>query len=310
MYYSFIVNPNASGKRGEKIWRKLEKQLKHLGVQYEAFLTEKAGDARKWAAELTEHQRESKILIVVGGDGTASEVLDGISFCGPLTFGYIPTDSGNDLARSMKLPKNPSICLKKILNPRYHKLLDYGVLSYGEGESLTHRRFLISAGIGMDAMVCQDLLHFRMRKVLSRVGLGKFGYLLMGIKRLAFTKPIKGYLVLDGIQKVEFNHIYFVAVHNQPYEGGGFRFAANADPYDGKLNVCVIHSANRMRVLNLLAGAFFGIKKEKNRIRCYVCEEVRVHVEQPLAIHADGEECPAERDMTVRCIPQKLRVIV
>ena len=29
--YSFIVNPNASGGRGERIWRRLEKQLKHLG---------------------------------------------------------------------------------------------------------------------------------------------------------------------------------------------------------------------------------------------------------------------------------------
>ena len=81
--YSFIVNPNASGGRGERIWRRLEKQLKHLGVPYEAFVTEKTGDARRLACDLTEHQREPRILIAVGGDGTVSEVLDGISFCGP-----------------------------------------------------------------------------------------------------------------------------------------------------------------------------------------------------------------------------------
>ena len=56
--YSFIVNPNASGGRGERIWRRLEKQLKHLGVSYEAFVTEKTGDARSLACDLTEHQRE------------------------------------------------------------------------------------------------------------------------------------------------------------------------------------------------------------------------------------------------------------
>ena len=77
--YSFIVNPNASGGRGERIWRRLEKQLKHLGVPYEAFVTEKTGDARRLACDLTEHQREPRILIAVGGDGTVSEVLDGIS---------------------------------------------------------------------------------------------------------------------------------------------------------------------------------------------------------------------------------------
>ena len=71
--YSFIVNPNASGGRGERIWRRLEKQLKHLGVPYEAFVTEKTGDARRLACDLTEHQREPRILIAVGGDGTVSE---------------------------------------------------------------------------------------------------------------------------------------------------------------------------------------------------------------------------------------------
>ena len=64
--YSFIVNPNASGGRGERIWRRLEKQLKHLGVPYEAFVTEKTGDARRLACDLTEHQREPRILIAVG----------------------------------------------------------------------------------------------------------------------------------------------------------------------------------------------------------------------------------------------------
>ena len=223
--YSFIVNPNASGGRGERIWRRLEKQLKHLGVPYEAFVTEKTGDARRLACDLTEHQREPRILIAVGGDGTVSEVLDGISFCGPVTLGYIPTGSGNDLARSLRLPKSPSRCLKKILNPKYHKLLDYGVLSYGD--HLTHRRFMVSTGIGMDAMVCQDILHSKTKRGLSKVGLGKLSYMLVGAKRILFTRPVKGYLVLDGAQKVEFNHIYFVAVHNHPYEGGGFRETAD-----------------------------------------------------------------------------------
>ena len=95
---------------------------------------------------------------------------------------------------------------------------------------------------------------------------------------------MKGYLVLDGAQKVEFNHIYFVAVHNHPYEGGGFRFAPGADPGDGRLNVCVIHSASRLQVLKLLISALFGMtKKKKNRIRCYTCQEVEIHMDQPMA---------------------------
>lgn len=49
MYY-FIVNPNAHGGRGEKIWRKLERQIIRSGIRYEAYQTEEPGDARRIAA--------------------------------------------------------------------------------------------------------------------------------------------------------------------------------------------------------------------------------------------------------------------
>lgn len=306
--YHFIVNPNARGGRGAKIWRRLEKQLIHQGIEYEAFLTEKAGDASAFAVSLTERCREPKVIIAVGGDGTMNEVLDGLSFCGQVTIGYIPAGSGNDLARSLKLPKSPSRCLKKILNPRYHKLLDYGVLSYGE--QLTHRRFMVSSGIGMDAMVCQDILKSKIKRVLGKVHLGKLSYVLVGIKRLLFTWPVKGYLILDGVQKVEFNHIYFISAHIHPFEGGGFRFAPGADPCDGKLTVCVVHNGKKHKLIPVLVGAFFRRSGRRHGVRNYTCQEVEVHVERPMAVHADGEDCMCQKDIHIRCIPQKVRMIV
>lgn len=306
--YHFIVNPNSRGGRGEKIWRRLEKQLIHQGIEYEAFLTEKAGDASAFAASLTERCREPKVIIAVGGDGTMNEVLDGLSFCGQVTIGYIPAGSGNDLARSLKLPGSPSRCLKKILNPRYHKLLDYGVLSYGE--QLTHRRFMVSAGIGMDAMVCQDILKSKIKRVLGKVHLGKLSYVLVGIKRLFFTWPVKGYLILDGVQKVEFNHIYFISAHIHPFEGGGFRFAPGADPCDGKLTICVVHNGKKRKIIPVLVGAFFGRRSKRHGVRNYTCQEVEIHVERPMAVHVDGEDCMCQKDIHIRCIPQKVRMIV
>lgn len=104
--YSFIVNPNASGRAGREDMAKAGKSsLSTWGYRMKAFVTEKTGDARRLACDLTEHQREPRILIAVGGDGTVSEVLDGISFCGPVTLGYIPTGSGNDLAGVCGFPR-------------------------------------------------------------------------------------------------------------------------------------------------------------------------------------------------------------
>ena len=100
MYY-FIVNPNAHGGRGKKIWRKLERQIHKSGIHYEAFQTEAPGDARRMAAELTANMQEPATIVAVGGDGTVNEVLNGLAISDLLTVGYIPTGSGNDLARRL-----------------------------------------------------------------------------------------------------------------------------------------------------------------------------------------------------------------
>ena len=90
MYY-FIVNPNAHGGRGKKIWRKLERQIHKSGIHYEAFQTEAPGDARRMAAELTANMQEPATIVAVGGDGTVNEVLNGLAISDLLTVGYIPT---------------------------------------------------------------------------------------------------------------------------------------------------------------------------------------------------------------------------
>lgn len=306
--YSFIVNPNARSGRGEKVWQRVERQLKRLDAEYEVLITEKPGDAATYAAALTERCKEPKIIIVVGGDGTMNEVLDGLSFCGQVTLGYIPVSTGGNLARSLKLPKRPSQCLKKILNPKYHKLLDYGVVSYGD--QLEHRRFIGSAGIGLDAAGYRDVTGSHMKHRLSKLGLERFSYMTAGVKNLLFQWPVKGYLVLDGVQRVEFNHIYFVSVHMHPFEGCGFKFAPAADPSDGKLTVCVFHNSKKRKLIPLLLRVMTGRKSKGHGIRHYTCQEVEIHLDRPMPVHVDGEECVSQKNMHVRCIPQKVRMIV
>lgn len=308
MYY-FIVNPNSRLGRGRHVWKKLEETLKTSGVEYQAFLTEKPGDATAFASDLTAGCKNSTIIIAVGGDGTVNEILDGLSFCGSITLGYIPAGSGNDLARSLKLPKNPIKCLKKILHPKYYKLMDYGVLSYGEGE-IFHRRFMVSAGIGMDAAVCHNILHSKSKGFLNKLHMGKAVYLLAGVKQLALAKPSKGYILLNGVQKVEFNHAYFISVHIHPYEGGGFKFAPNASFEDGKLSVCIMNSRRKRKLVPVLLASLMGRKSSGGGNRFYTCEEAVIHMDSPMAVHVDGESCSCQNDVEIQCIGRKLRMIV
>lgn len=308
MYY-FIINPNSRWGRGRNIWRKLEGMLKSDGVDYEAYLTEKPGDAVNFAKKLTEGCREPRVIVAVGGDGTVNEILNGISFCGPVTLGYIPAGSGNDLAKSLRLPKNPAKCLKRILHPRYYRFLDYGVLSYGE-EEIAYRRFMVSAGMGMDGAVCHNILYSREKGLLRRLPAGRMAYLLMGMKQLVLARPAGGYLLIDGVQKVEFTHTYFISAHIHPYEGGGFKFAPEADCEDGKLSICVMNNRKKHKLICVLVNAFLGKASLNKGTRFFTCEEAIIHMDRPFAVHVDGESCFCQNDIQLRCIRRKLRMIV
>lgn len=307
MYY-FIVNPNAGNGRGGRFWRALVCYLEKHQVEYEAYLTAGTGDAREISRELTEGNREPRVIIAVGGDGTINEVLDGLSFCAPLTVGYIPAGSGNDLARSLKLSFSPVKVLKRLLAPRHYRMLDYGVLSYGAQE-ICHRRFLVSTGIGFDAAVCHDVLEHRLKGCLGRFGLGRAAYIMAGIRQLFTYRTCKGYIVLDGVKKVEFNHIAFISCHIQPFEGGGFKLAPKADGSDGKLSVCVVSHPSRRRLIPIFLESLAGRHSRRKGVRNYECGEIRIHTERPLPVHADGESCGIQTDLELECIPRKIRVV-
>lgn len=238
-----------------------------------------------------------------------NEVLDGVSFHAPLSLGDIPAGSGNDLARSLHMPRSVIKCLKKQLTPRHFTMIDYGVLSYGEQE-LSHRRFLVSAGIGYDAAVCQEALTSRCRQRLSRMGLGRLSYIILGIRQFFRCKSSKGYIVLDGVKKVEFNNILFISCHIQPSEGGGFLFAPKADGCDGKMNICVVSHATRTKLIPVLLSAFAGRRGRQKGVRNFECREIAIHTEAALPVHADGEFCGLQTDIQAGCIARKVRMMI
>ncbi len=307
MYY-FIINPNAHGGRGAKIWKKLEHRIKRSGIDYEGYLTEEAGDARRIAARLTAAIQEPTVIVAVGGDGTVNEVLNGLSISDLLTLGYIPTGSGNDLARGLMLSKNPCKCLKRILNPKEISRVDYGIISY-EDEEPVYRRFMVSSGIGFDAAVCHRLIGKNGNAGLARIG-GRWRYILAGIRQLLSTKASRGYLILDGVRRVEFNHIYFVSIHNHGSEGGGFLFAPKAVCDDGELELCVAHTASKLRLIPVLLTAYMGHLGRQRGVHFYRCREAVIHVERPLPVHTDGENCFCQDELRVRCVKKKLRMIL
>ena len=307
MKYSFIVNPNAGNGQGLKKWNRVRAFLDRNGFDYDIFFTTASGDAARRARELSEACTEPTEVVVVGGDGTVNEVVNGLRLLAPVTLGYIPAGTGNDFARSMRFSMNPIHVIKGFTRMHRVEAVDYGVLTCGDGETV--RRFINSSGVGYDAAVCTALARRRAKSRFPFHPLWKLGYILEGIRQFMKARPSRGYIILDGDRRMEFNNILFVSSHIHPFEGGGFRFATYADPKDGILEICVISGSNKLMLIPVLcSGRWKGLKSRRG-VRLFQCREAHIHLDHGLPVHTDGEVIRSQTDMDVRCVQQQLRIL-
>ena len=305
--YQFIVNPSAGAGRGFRIWKKLESQLKKENREYQVFFTECKGDAAETAKKLTSEKEESKNLVVVGGEGTYNEVLNGIAFRGLLTMGYVPVGFRNALFSGFQSNRKVNAHIKKIFHPKHYDLLHYGVLTCGDDE-LLNRRFAGRCGIGLDAAICHNMLCCQMTKPMNRIHMSKAVKFILGLKQLILAKPVKGYIVFDGSKKVEFNHLYFLTFHvcgnNRRKNKQG-----NRDIDCGKMREYLANSSKKFHMIPVLLDVIMGVRKKERGIRIYECNEAKIHLSRPLAVHTDGESCMCQQELELRCIPKRIRMI-
>ncbi len=302
--YFFIVNPNARTGLGLKVWHQVEAVLKTRNISYRAYLTRYPEHASEFACKLTE-SGEERTLVIVGGDGTINEVVNGIQNISKITLGYIPIGSSNDFARSMGLVKDPLIMLEQILSPENYAYINIGRCSYGS----TVRRFAVSSGIGFDAEVCFHNTSAGIKRFLNKLKLGKLSYTGVALYLILALRPRSMTLILDDSRKLKFQKVFFATAMNQRYEGGGFRFCPAADPGDDLLDIILISDMPKLKALLLLPTAFKGWHTRFKGVYIYTCRRAKLHSQTNLCIHTDGEPITRSDSVCYTLEPEKIRLI-
>ena len=304
----FIVNPNAGGEKGFSTWKICERRLQKLNIPYKVYITDGPGDATRLAKRATE-AGEAVTIVPVGGDGTFNEVLNGINISDNVTVGYIPTGSGNDLARGLGFSGDPEKALDVILERKEIVKLDYGVLTYGQ-DYKTERRFAVSMGIGYDAATCVAIDGSSMRRKLSKLNMQKAVYLTLGAIQIFKSRPSGGYIIADDGDRADINDVMFISSQIHVTEGGGKPFTPDADPQDGLLSVCVMCGKSKPAFIKTLYKGINGIHQKDKNVTLLDCKSIKIHLDEASYVHTDGEVLGSMTDVEVHCVPGALNMIV
>lgn len=314
--YHVIVNPASRSGKGLKLWKEqIEPSLHREKITYRSYFSKEAGDIEHIIREiLTTHRARPITLIILGGDGTVNEALQGMDDTSGIILGYIPTGSSNDLARDLSIPREPLAALDLILHTGRAVPMALGRLTYldryGEHPAGVSRKFAVSCGIGFDAAVCSEALYSKIKIVLNKIGLGKLTYLGIALKQLLTAKAVSCKLSMDGAPSVHIRKILFITCMLHRYEGGGFMFCPDAEAHSGSFSLCSVGDVSKGLILCALPTAFWGKHYFAKGVTPYRAVSLQIRTSSPLWVHTDGETPRKSAAIEVTCLQDAIQIIV
>ena len=301
--YKFIVNPISGRGAGQKSIPILEQALRAYEFQYDLAFTQRPWHASELALQAA--QEGFDVVISVGGDGTANEVLNGLmqaQLKGIKTpvMGILCVGRGNDFAYALQIPPDLEKGIEA-LKADFRKKIDVG---YVEGGLFPGGRYFGNGvGIGFDAVVGFEALKLA---PLS----GFLSYIVAALKTifLYFNAPrVKVELDNETLEQPAL----MVSIMNGKRMGGGFMMAPDSQISDGMFDICIAGQVSRTGIFALIPRFMKG--NQAGHPAIYFSRSVNVSVkaiEGTLPAHADGETLCTDGDhLSLKTIPYALEII-
>jgi len=299
--YRLIVNPTAGGGRARQSIPDIDRRLRKSGLDFERVQTERPWHAVALAQAAA---AEVDVVVAVGGDGTANEVLNGLMLAKEAghtaTMGVLCVGRGNDFAFGVGIPTELAAGCEALIADR-RRIIDVGRVVGGDFPQ--GRYFGNGVGIGFDAVV--GFVAAKMKHVK-----GFLGYFVAAIKTIFvyFKAPIV-HLEFDG-QPMNL-HALMVSVMNGTRMGGGFMMAPNGKPDDGVFNLCIARQVSRPRIFAVMLKFIKGTQYDHPAISDGQTRRITVTaVEGTLPAHTDGETlCTEGQKLEIEIIPNAIEIV-
>lgn len=303
----FILNPAAGRK---DITEKLKKRILGLFKEGECdvFVTDASGSAETETERyLREQEGDFVNVFACGGDGTVSEVANGIykSKNRECALGIVPVGSGNDFVRSFDIPAEDFRDVKQLVDGEINEI---DILRARD----THGAERISLNIisaGFDAAVARGQKKFKKLPFVS----GSMAYNMSLVKCL-FSNTKNYFTVLADGERFgrQGNGPYLFAIAaNGRYYGGGFKASPFSDLCDGLLDLIRIDTVSRPRFLQLVGKFRAGeyIDEYQDIVSYKQCKKMQIVSETDVDLNLDGEIHPM-RNPIIEILPKALKLIL
>jgi len=302
-FWHVIINPNALRGRSLKYWKKVSQSLIISGFKFTEIHTNSKKDATRIASELV--LQGNKNILIVGGDGTLNEVINGIVLSkidiSEIIIGVIPAGTGNDWSRTHLISRNPNKIVEMFLNGRIinHDIGKIKVVN----DNVTIEHFFINiAGLGFDAAVIKRVHEALKYKVASG---------LVYVKHLLFTLfKYKSVICEIEIDNTKFEKdVFSIAVGICKYNGNGMLQVPMANPSDGILDVVIIEKMSKLTAISQIPNLFSGKHIYHHRVSCYSAKKVIINPKYKLYAETEGEMI-GEGSFEIEVLENKIQVLV
>ena len=290
-----ILNPTANRGAAQQLRPIVHAWVRRFDAEYVE--TTRSGDAQMLARHAASLKRP---IVVVGGDGTIHEVVNGILETRekpPL--GVVAGGSGNDFAwNTLNLPRDVKVALE---------LAFTGTPTPVDAGTVNGRFFANSfcLGIGADVVAAADSIkHYPLMHFQTRTYVALAWQLLLGYQRCPWL-TISTDEVADGTAMPR--RIVSLAISNGPLAGAGMILNPKADHRDGIFDICIINYMRLWRTLRLLPAIRGGGHSGHDGVSFSRSRAVYIESRRPINFQIDGEVAQGTT-FDVRNLPDALLV--
>ena len=296
----FLVNPAAANGSTGRRWPEIAHQAAGAGLEGDALISERRGHLGELAREAA--LAGAGLLVVVGGDGTLHEVvngLDGLPETPPLAL--IPRGTGGDFVRTFGITGDVAAAARIALEGDTLPI-DLGRVTYRawDGHEAT-ALFANVASAGMSGAIAQ-----RANDTSKALG-ARASYLWATFAVFARWSAVETRLTVDG--ETRSGPMFDVVVANGRFFGGGMKMCPDALPGDGLLDVVTIGDVTRRDLVVTMPKIYRGTHLPHPRAEALRGRVVTIETDEPVPVELDGEQ-PGTTPARFEVLPGALRLRV